>query len=255
MSSVDLSIIIPAYHEADRIEQSLLTLAGHLKEHHYGNVEVLIMAQSDDDTSAAAKHDAKYFEHFRVINLGKRAGKGGAVRAGIFEARGRYKMFMDADMATPLHHLEDIAKIIAEDGKVGIAVRNIISTHHGLRKLLSEFGNLLTQILIAPGIKDTQCGFKVFESEAAAEIFGRQTILGWAFDMEILLIARRLGYKINTFPANDWKDPKANGLVGESALKASAAMFKDMLKIRWQAINGKYQGKTFVYEPSKNTSR
>ncbi len=250
MSPIDLSIIIPAYHEASRIEQSLLTLASYLKDHDYGRVEVLIIAQSDDDTGAAAQHDAKYFDEFRVVNLGKRAGKGGAVRAGMFEAVGRYKLFMDADMATPLHHLDDIAKIMKHQGQVGIAVRNIVSTHSGLRKILSEVGNLLTQILIVPGIRDTQCGFKVFEAEAAAEIFSRQTILGWAFDMELLLIAKRLGYRIETFAANDWKDPKANGLVGESALKASVAMFKDMLKIRLNSSRGLYRQKTFTYKPS-----
>jgi dolichyl-phosphate beta-glucosyltransferase len=251
MKPVDLSIIIPAYHEASRIEQSLLMLANYLKQRDYGRIEVLIMAQSNDDTGAAAKHEAKYFDEFRVVNLGQRAGKGGAVRAGIFEAKGRYKMFMDADMATPLHHLDDVAKIMAEEGKVGIAVRNIISTHKGLRKILSEVGNILTQVLIAPGIKDTQCGFKVFESNAADEIFSRQTILGWAFDMELLLIARKLGYRIDTFEANDWSDPKSSGLVGESALKASVTMFKDMIKIRIQSMLGKYREKSFSYTSPK----
>ncbi len=248
MSTIDLSIIIPAYHEAQRIEQTLQTLAEYLKDHDYGRVEVLVIAQSDDDTGAAAKHEAKYFHSFRVVNLGKRAGKGGAVRAGMFEAVGRYKLFMDADLATPLNHLDDVARLMAKQAKVGIAIRSINSTHHGLRKLLSEIGNLLTQILIVPGIKDTQCGFKVFQDEAANEIFSRQQILGWAFDMELLLIAKRLGYKIETFPANDWKDPKANGLVGESALKTSIAMFKDMVKIRLNALTGKYRDKTFSYQ-------
>ncbi len=252
MSQIDLSIIIPAYNEATIIEQRLKELGDYLKYHKYGTVEVIVMTQSDDDTGAAARHDGKYFAHFRVVNLGRRAGKGGAVRAGMFEARGRYRMFMDADLATPLHHLDDVAAIMAHGGHVGIAVRNIVSTHHGIRKYLSEFGNFLTQLLIVRGISDTQCGFKAFEAKAAEDIFSRQTIVGWAFDMEILLIARKLGYKIETFPANDWHDPKANGLVGESALKAAVAMFSDMLRIRLNAMQGKYRKPTFSYKPSHN---
>ncbi len=248
---IDLSIIIPVYHEAERIESSLRQLATYLKTHHYGTVEVLVVSQSDDDTAAVAKHDAQYFQNFRVIELGKRAGKGGAVRAGMFEAKGRYKLFMDADLATPLHHLDDVARLIDQGAKVGIAVRNINSTHKGLRKYLSEFGNLLTQTLIVPGIKDTQCGFKVFEAQASAEIFGRQITVGWAFDMELLLIAKRLGYSIETFPADDWQEFKQDGLVGESALKTSVAMFLDMITIRWNAANGRYRDKTFIYQPSK----
>lgn len=245
---IDLSIIIPAYREADTIELHLEELADYLKDHDYGRVEVLVMAQSEDDTGAAAKHDARYFHDFRVINLGKRAGKGGAVRAGMFEASGRYKLFMDADLATPLHHLDDVKHLMDGGAKVGIAVRDIISTHKGLRKYLSQFGNLLTQILIAPGIRDTQCGFKVFEAEAAEQIFSRQTILGWAFDMEVLLIARKLGYKIEIFTANDWHDPKTAGLVGESALKTAVNMFSDMLRIRSRALRGVYRKPSFNYK-------
>lgn len=248
---IDLSIIIPAYHEADTIESNLALLAEWIKEHDYGRVEVLVMAQSGDDSGAAAKHDAKFFHDFRVINLGQRAGKGAAVRAGMFEARGRYKMFMDADMATPLHHLDDVAAFMERGGQVGIAVRSINVTHTGLRKLISEFGNLLTQVLIVRGVKDTQCGFKVFEANVAQELFSRQTIAGWAFDMELLFVAKKLGYRIETFDANDWHDPKAGGLVGDSALKAAIDSFKDLLLIRIKSLRGIYRKPTFTYTPSQ----
>lgn len=249
MTAIDLSIIIPAYQEGSRIGQSLTELAEYLDSHDYGTVEVVVVvAESKDDTVDQAMKKKALFKHFRVVNAGPRVGKGRDVRLGIFEAKGRYKLFMDADLATPLHHLDDVAAIMGHDGKVGIAVRSIVSTHKGLRKYLSEFGNILTQVLIVPGIKDTQCGFKVFEAEAADEIFSRQTILGWAFDMELLLIAKKLGYSIETFPANDWNDPKINGLVGESAMSAAVGMFGDMLKIRKNALLGRYRKKSFSYQ-------
>lgn len=210
------------------------------------------MAQSEDDTGAAAATDAKLFKHFRVINLGKRSGKGGAVRAGMFEAQGRYRLFMDADLATPLLHLDDVKAVMDRSGKVAIAVRDLPRIHKGLlRKLITKTGNILAQIILLPGISDTQCGFKVFEAEAAGAIFSRQTILGWGFDLEILAIARHLKYKVETFEANDWHDPKAVGLVGDSAAGAALDTFRDLLKIRWNLMRGLYQEPSFHYDPKQ----
>lgn len=253
-AAIDLSIIIPAYREAERIEASLKTLAEFIKDRDYGRVEVIVMAQSDDDSGAAAQHDAKYFHDFRVINLGQRSGKGGAVRAGMFEARGRYRMFMDADLATPLEHLDDVHGLMERRGKVGIAVRNLFTIHKNPRRaLISKVSNLAVQLLLLPGIKDTQCGFKVFEAEAAKAIFSRQTITSWSFDVEILAIARYLGFRIETFEAPDWRDPKpeASGLSGDSPLKVAIREAQDPLLIRWNLWAGQYTHPSFTYEPEK----
>lgn len=249
-NQIDLSIIIPAYKEADRIGPSLHALASFLKSHNYGEVEVLILTQTQDDTAAAAQHEAN-FHHFRIVNLGARSGKGGAVRAGMFEAKGRYRMFMDADLATPLTHLDEVKNLMGQGSRVIIAVRDLAETHQGLRKLISGFGNLLVQILLLPGIKDSQCGFKCFEAETAQRIFSRQTILGWGFDMEILKIARVLGYSIDTIKANDWKDPKMVGLSGDSSLKTALKVFVDLLDIKFKSSTGRYQKPSFFYESAE----
>ncbi len=252
--AIDLSIIIPAYNEADRIGQSLETLADFLDKHDYGEVEVLVIAQGDNTGPAAAKA-AKLFKHFRVVDLKRRPGKGGAVRAGMFEAKGRYKLFMDADLATPLTHLDDVKAIMDRGSEVGICVRNLDITHKGVRKFISGFGNFLVQTLLLPGIHDTQCGFKVFKSEAADEIFSRQTIVSWGFDMEALALARKFGYNIELIPTNDWKDPKSVGLVGDSNIKVAIQTFKDLLVIRWNLMIGKYRKKSFTYKaPAAETS-
>lgn len=248
----DLSIIIPAYNEGPEFDDRMRLLAQYLKAHERGITEVVLMMQSDD-TSGDVPEAYDFSQHhpgFRTVNLGKRAGKGGAVRAGMFEAKGHYKLFMDADLATPLHHLDDVYALMERNGKVGIAIRNLVSTHAGfLRKFITQFGNFLAQVILLPGISDTQCGFKVFEATAAAEIFSRQTILGWGFDLEILAIARKLGYRIETFAANDWKDPKAAGLVGDSPAKAALQVFRDLIKVRWGLMTGRYRKKSFSYEP------
>lgn len=250
--AVDLTIIIPAYKEAATIGSSLIKLANFLKNRNYGVVEVLVVvADSADGTAKIAQSKASLFQHFRVVHAGPRAGKGRDVRIGIFEARGRYRLFMDADLATPLTHLDDVKRLIDEGATVGVAVRDLMKIHKGfMRKFMSSFGNIVAQIVVLPGIKDTQCGFKFFEAQAAEAIFARQTMLGWSFDAEVLKIARLLGHHIVTIEAPDWKDPKAvgEGLVGDSPLGAAIRTFRDLFVIRWNVITHKYRQPNYTHK-------
>lgn len=251
MSQIDLSIIIPAYLEAKIIGQSLEQLAKAIKTGKYGAVEVVVVVpDSPDKTADIARSKAGLFEFFKVVDAGKRIGKGRDVRLGMYQASGRYKLFMDADLATPLSHLDDVQALIERGGQIGIAVRSLWTIHKGLvRKLISKCSNIAAQVLVTPGIKDTQCGFKVFEASVADEVFGRQTMLSWSFDAELLAIARKLGYKIEYIKANDWKDPKAagSGLVGDSPIKAAIQGLLDLFIIRFNLWTGKYKRKTFSY--------
>lgn len=249
---IDLSIIIPAYMEAKDIAGSLQTLAKWLDSHDYGLVEVLVVtAHSPDGTAEIARGEAHLFKHFRVIDLGARVGKGRDVREGIFEANGRYRLFMDADLATPLAHLDDVKAFMDRHGEIAIAVRNLFTIHKGLmRKLMSKSANLTAQILVTPGIKDTQCGFKVFRADVAKDVFSRMTMLSWSFDMEILTIARTRHYKIEFIEAPDWKDPKAagQGLVGDSMLKVVLSGFMDPFKMRLNVWSGLYRRSSYRHK-------
>lgn len=249
----DLSVIVPAFMEARRIADDLETLAKFLKSRDYGRVEVLVVvADSPDGTASIAGSKAKLFEHFRVVHAGPRAGKGRDVRLGMFEAKGRYRVFMDADLATPLHHLDDFKQQVIDQRKpVGIAVRNLVSTHKTWeRKLITAGGNFLIQATLLPGLKDTQCGFKIFEAHAAEEIFSRMTILGWGFDLEVLAVARQLGYEIVTIEAPDWQDPKANdsGLSGDSASKAAVQVLRDLVRVRAGLWFGRYRKPNYSHK-------
>jgi dolichyl-phosphate beta-glucosyltransferase len=252
MTQPDLTIIIPAYMEAAGIADDLERLHDFLKTRDYGKVEVLVVVpESPDGTAKIAESKAKLFEQFRVVNAGPRVGKGRDVRLGIFEARGKYRVFMDADLATPLEHLDDVQTAIKNGAQVIIATRDLWSIHKGLlRKMMSKFGNVFIQLLILPGIKDTQCGFKAFEAEAAEEIFSRQTMLGWSFDAEILKIARLRKYKIVAVEAPDWHDPKkANmGLVGDSPAKAAIQTLLDTIKIRLNVWTGVYRKPSYTHK-------
>lgn len=249
---IDLSIIIPAYMEAANIADSLQRLSAWLRDHDYGEVEVMVVtADSPDGTAKIAEGQAKLFKHFRVVHAGPRVGKGRDVRLGMYEARGRYKLFMDADLATPLGHLDDVKAFMDRGGQVGIAVRDLFRIHKGLmRKLMSKSANLAAQMLVVPGIKDTQCGFKVFEAGVAEDVFSRMTMLSWSFDMEILAIARLRHYKINPIETPDWKDPKAEGqgLVGDSMIKVVLAGFMDPFKIRLNIWSGRYRQPSYTHK-------
>lgn len=250
--SIDLSIILPAYMEAPGIAQTLDRLAAFLRTHEYGEVEVLVVvADSPDGTAGIAEGKSSLFPRFRVIHAGPRAGKGRDVRLGMFEAEGRYRLFMDADLATPLQHLEEVKQLIDGGAKVGIAVRDLIKIHSGfMRKCITKLGNILAQVILLPGFKDTQCGFKFFEAKAAEDIFGRMTILGWGFDLEILVLARKLGYQVEVIETPDWKDPKAAsvGLVGDSAAKAALQVFKDLFRVRWNLMRRLYRDPRYFHE-------
>ncbi|MBP9827074.1 glycosyltransferase [Candidatus Saccharibacteria bacterium] len=247
-----LTIIIPTLNEEKRIGATLKTLAEHLKSHKQIAEVLVVDANSSDKTKQIADKEGKHFSHYRFVQTGPKVGKGKQVRDGIFEAHGDYVLFMDADLATPLKYLDHVYDIISKGGKVGICVRNLGESHKGLRKFISSFGNWLVQTLLVPGIKDTQCGFKVFEKNAAHELFGRQHIVGWGFDMEILAVARKLGYPIELIEVPDWRDITVGSKISTSGLesiKVALQVFIDLLNIKWGIITGRYKKVTFHYVP------
>jgi dolichyl-phosphate beta-glucosyltransferase len=233
-SGIDLSIIIPAYNEARRIGVSLATLSDHLQAHgrDLGTVEVVVVvARGHDRTAELARAQANAFETFDVIDAGEPAGKGRDVRLGMRAARGRYRMFMDADLATPLHHLETAAKLMREDADVIIGVRDLQQSHRGLRKLISNLGNQLVRRLLDLDIHDTQCGFKAFRGPVADDLFERQTIVGWGFDIEVLALANQRGYRISTIAVDDWQDV-AGGTFTNVAVTGALSTFRDLVRVR-----------------------
>lgn len=243
--AIDLSIVIPTLNEAKRIGKTLDELADFLKGKKH-TVEILVVdLHSPDGTAEIAQQHAHQFDSLRVIDAGTKPKgkfmKGKQVQDGVFAARGRYVLFMDADLATPLKYLNTVFRLMDENKSVAICVRNLQSSHRGIRKLVSGGGNFLVQLLLLPGIKDTQCGFKLFERDAARAIFSRQTIMSWGFDMELLALARKLGYKIDLIEVPDWKDVKEGSKIGGAgAFTAAAQTLPDLLSIKWGLMTGRY---------------
>ncbi len=246
-----LSIIIPTYNEASRIGHSLDMLSVYLRSHGPKSVEVLVIdADSPDGTAKIAASKESLFTNFRVVSCGPRQGKGHNVRVGMLEAKGEYRLFMDADLATPLYYIASVLKLIEEQPPVIIAVRNLSHSHKGIRKIISNWGNRLVQLVLLPGISDTQCGFKAFSADAAEELFRRQTILGWGFDMEILAIAHMLGYSVAQIKVEDWSD-QPNGTFEGKVTQAALGTLMELAVIFKRRWTGTYRHKNFAYNPSK----
>ncbi len=245
---IDLSIVIPTYKEAFRIEDTISQIAKYINSKKISAELIVVDAQSPDGTAEVAKKSGHFFKHFKLIDAGpkphKKAIKGKQVQMGMLAAQGEYIVFMDADLATPLKYLDDVLDLAKKDKPIGICVRNLQKSHTGLRKFISGGANFLVQLLILPGIKDTQCGFKAFNKKSAQAIFAKQTVMGWGFDMEVLAIARQMGYQIETIDVPDWQDIKEGSKVSSSkfsAAKAALQTFPDLIKIKWGLTTGKYK--------------
>lgn len=239
MAAPFLSIVIPAYNEEQRLPYTLEQIFSFLKEQSY-NSEVLVVENgSSDRTYQIASGFAKRYPNLRVLREKKR-GKGNAVRLGILESRGEHRFMCDADLSMPIEELRNFLPPILNEADIAIASREVQGAvrynepYH--RHLTGRVFNYLIRLLVLPGLQDTQCGFKCFRAEVAEDIFRYQTLTGWSFDVEILYIARRKGYRIREIPI-DWyfnADTKVN------VLKDSWKMFLDLLMIRFNGRRGLY---------------
>ncbi len=241
----DLSIVVLAYQEEHRIGRSLVELSAHLTRTRQRGVEVVVVAATRPDgttdrTSEIVEGKRALFEDLRVVLPGRKAGKGRDAKYGMLAARGRLRLFMDADLATPLHHLQRALDLAKQGNDAVLGVRDLTSSHRGLRKVISGLGNRLVQAVLLPGISDTQCGFKLFSADATTQVFGRQTIDGWGFDMEVLAVARRLGLGVATLDIPDWTDV-SGGTFSDAALRGALRTLQDLVVIKWRLVTGAYR--------------
>ena len=211
-----LSVIIPAYNEAERLPKTLRRFQEYFSAQPY-NYEILVVNDgSRDGTAEAAEKLAGEIKNLRVIGREKNMGKGYTVREGMLAAYGRIRLFADADNATDISHFEKMrllfdrgfdAAICSRDPKDAPGAKQAVA-QAWWKRALGNMGNLYIQWLAVPGIWDTQCGFKAFRDFAAERIFSAARINRWAFDVEALALARKLNYKIGIIPANWINDPR-----------------------------------------------
>lgn len=210
----DISVIIPAYRESARLPMTLAKIRSFLAE--FGadenlDYEVIVVDDgSPDDMESAIHRYVHDWPMFRYVRHEKNQGKGAAVRTGMLEAKGAWRLFTDADNATPIAEF-DLLWDEREDAEIVIGSRYLPSStikraQPWYRRMLSRLGNQVLQRRLTPGIVDTQCGFKLFRGDVADELFGQLQTTGWLFDVELLARARKAGYRVKEVPVEWFND-------------------------------------------------
>ena len=237
-----LSIVIPAYNEENRLPNTLEQVFHFLAKQPFASEILVVENGSDDRTFEIAQKFADRLQSVRVLRSEQR-GKGLAIQHGVMAAVGEYVFMCDADLSMPV---EEISKFIPpqlENVDIAIASReapgSIRYNEPYYRHFTGRVFNTLIRFLVLPGLQDTQCGFKCMRAQVAREIFPYQTLTGWAFDVELLYIARLHGYRIVEIPI-DWYFNADSKI---SVLRDSLRMFLDLLRIRRNARRGLYDPK------------
>lgn len=238
----DLSIIIPAYNEENRIKSTLIVIANYIKDENL-NAEIIIVDDgSTDNTTKIVEEFQGKNKNISLIALARNYGKGFAVKKGVEASRGKYILFTDADNSTPIREFGKLyAALLKNNTQIAIGSRylrdNSVKIKQPIyRVLLGRAGNLLIRAFLIDGIKDTQCGFKLFEHEAARNIFALQKIKRFGFDMEALAVAKNLGYQIIEVPVS-WFNSSESRF---RPIKDALITLKDLIYIKLNFWSGRY---------------
>jgi len=245
-----LSVIIPAHNEADRLPRTIREVVLHLMGQDYRSEIIVVENGSSDETTEVAWREISQFagqiQNVRGRVVHSLPGKGAAIQTGMLQAQGTMLYMCDADLSTPI---EFVKRFIPPEfeGDIGIGSRNAPGGHRYneplSRKISGRIFNTITRTLL-PEISDTQCGFKMFRREAARDLFTRMTITGWAFDVEILFLAKQLGYEVEEVGV-PWY---YNGDSRVKVIRDSLHMARDIFRI-WLA------NRSGDYEPEKDLIR
>jgi dolichyl-phosphate beta-glucosyltransferase len=199
-----LSIIIPAYNEATRLPPTLADIERYLGRADFTAEVIVVNDGSIDETATIAGSICAARTGWRLIDAPVNEGKGAAVRRGMLAATGEWRLFMDADNSTALCELDAMRPRMRDDailiGSRAVDGAELDPPQPFVRRWAGKAGNLIIQAAVLRGIWDSQCGFKVFPANAASRIFPLVETHGWGFDVEVIALARRLGFRILELP-------------------------------------------------------
>lgn len=223
-----ISVIIPAFNEQERIGPTLDKIRTFLKQERLDYEIIVVNDGSGDQTASVvlAQNDPQ----IKIINFEKNSGKGAAVKAGVIAAKGDLLLFTDTDLSTPIWELKKFLPYL-DRFEIVIASRALpesrIKIHQPFYKeILGKFGNVVIRLLAVPGLKDTQCGFKLFKP-SIKKIFSQQRIKGWGFDIETLFLAKKCQLAIKELPV-EWH----NDYRTKVKITSYLATFWELIKIR-----------------------
>ncbi len=233
------SVIIPAWNEERRLPASLQRVAAFVAGQPYPVEIVVVDDGSHDATPAIVEQFARQYPFVRLIR-NPHGGKGMAVKTGVAQAEGRYLVISDTDLSVPIEELPKFLPPALDSYDLAIASREAQGARRinepYYRHLMGRVYNLLVRLVAVPGIQDTQCGFKAFRREVARELFPYQTIEGWGFDVEILFIAQRFGYRVVEVPVTWYYGSESK----VRPVKDTVGMIRDLWRVRSNARRGVY---------------
>ena len=240
-NDIYLSIVIPAYNEEKRIGRTLEEIMGYLKTKDY-ECEIIVV---DDGSTDSTREMIRRFEgldsRLRVIENKIGKGKGYSVRRGMLEARGKFALFSDADLSTPIEEIEKLIYWLEKDYDIAIGSRDLpdsqVEIHQSfLREGMGKIFNKIMNLIVFTGLKDTQCGFKCFKRYVVNEVFSKQRINGFAFDVEIIQIAMQHGFRIKEVPVRWLNSPYSK----VSVVRDPALMLYDLFRIKFNDFTKRY---------------
>ncbi len=237
---VHLSIVIPAFNEAGRIRQAVEELRAYLPSVS-PDFEIRVVDDGSVDETAAIVEEIARTDCRVVLQREAHGGKGSAVRAGLMAATGDLRLICDADLSMPVQEIRRFLDIVPAECDIAIGTREGAGSRRVgepvFRHLLGRAFNAIVRVLVLPGLNDTQCGFKLFTSKAVDTVFPMTTIAGWAFDVEVLYIARLQGLRAAEVPI-EWHYKSDSKI---SPLRHSVQMALDIGKIRVNGLRKRYE--------------
>lgn len=237
-----ITLILPAYNEAHRLEASVSTCIAFLSSRRLSAEIIIADDGSTDRTSETV--DALCRQHqraqifVRYLQLPHR-GKGAAIRHGVLSARGDPVIFLDADLSIPVETIPRLIDALSDGADLAVASRYVsgsIVDRPWWRRAMGDAYRVCVRSLVPTGVRDTQCGGKAYTAEVAHRLFSQQRLDGFAFDAEVLFIARRAGFRVREIPFT-LRQPHESSI---DFVRDAPRMFRDLLLIRWNAIRGRY---------------
>jgi dolichyl-phosphate beta-glucosyltransferase len=240
-NDVYLSIVIPAYNEEKRIGGTLGNIINYLNRKDYKSEIIVVVDGSTDSTMNVIKEFGRKDSRIRVAENKITRGKGYSVKKGILETRGEFALFTDADLSTPISEVEKLIHWLEKGYDVAIGSRSLRDSQVEIpqpfiRESMGKIFNKIMSLLVYTGFKDTQCGFKCFRRQVINKIFNRQIIKGFAFDVEIILIAKIHGFRVKEVPVRWLNSPHSK----VSIIRDPLIMFCDLLRIKFYDLMKKY---------------
>lgn len=229
-----LSVVIPAYNEALRIGKTLDRICYYMEGRGYSYEIIVVDDGSNDDTEKVIRKAAEKHPAIVLLRNGMNKGKGYSVKRGVLSSRGRFVLMSDADLSTPIEELGKLFQELEDGYDIAVGSRSvsgsqILKRQTWYRQLMGKIFNKIVQAVAVSGIRDTQCGFKLFKGDAARMVFARQRIERFAFDVEALYLAKKMGLRIREAP-----------VVWVNSPDSKVSIFRDSLQMLWDILKMRF---------------